>query len=227
MALAAVAAGAFGGWLAFSWLIGKLPFASGDSAGGSPPVQITQREEVKIQENSALKDAVAKASGIAAGVKVVSTKGAASYGSGVILTSDGVMAVPNSLFPAGANAEITAAGKKVVFEVLKRDKTLNLAIIKLENASWPTAGFYVMENLKLGERVFLLGTLAGGGSFTSEGIVRNFDGNSITTSIWEKNEALGSPVFDIEGNILGMAVPDKSGLVSVIPIWTIKTFAGL
>jgi hypothetical protein len=43
----------------------------------------------------------------------------------------------------------------------------------------------------------------------------------------EKIQAAGSPVFDIEGNILGLALVDKTGWVGIIPISKIKEFSGL
>ena len=221
-----LASGIAGGALAFFYLAGLLPFGSGD-VESLAPVRITERQEVIIQENKALKDAAAKVVDIAAGIKVTKSTGAAAYGSGVIFTSDGMVAVPYSLFPPGAAAEVTARGKKAAFEVLKRDKAQNLVILKLKDPNWPTAGFYQLDNLKMGERVFLAGTLAGGGNFVNEGIVRNFTAGLITTSIYEKAEAEGSPMFDIEGNIMGIASIDKTGQVIVIPISKIRELSAL
>lgn len=187
------------------------------------PVYLTEREEVVIQENTALKNAIAGAANTAIAVEIASSKS----GCGAALTSDGIVAIPYSLFPPGASAEISVAGQKISFEILKRDKDLNLAIAKLEIADLSTAGFYSLENLKLGERIFLVGASPDGSFFTNEGIVRDFDESKITTNIYEKNEVLGAPVFDIEGNILGIADVDKTGLVSVIPISKIKETSGL
>jgi S1-C subfamily serine protease len=225
-ALVLILGGAVGGLAAFSYLAGLFPFQVG-SAESLAPVRITEKQETIIQENKALKDAAAKTSGIAIGIKVTTTGGVSSYGSGLILTSDGLAAAPYSLLPPGAKAQITAGGKKATFEILKRDKAKNLVVIKLADGNWPTASFYQMDNLKLGERLFLEGMTSDGRNFVNEGIVRDFSADSIATSIWEKNEALGSPVFDIEGNIMGIATLDKNGMVGVIPIAKIKTFSGL
>lgn len=223
---AVVMSGALGGLLAFSYLSGLLPFGAGNIEN-LPPARITEKQEITIQENGALKDAAAKVGGVAIGVKVTNSQGLSSYGSGVIFTSDGLAAIPYSLFLPGVSAEITAGGKKASFEVLKRDKAQNLVIVKLESANWSTAGFYQLENLKLGERVFLTGNLASGANFVNEGVVRDFTADNINTNIYEKPEAAGSPAFDIEGNIMGIATIDKSGRVSVIPISKIKEAGGL
>ncbi|MGB2631832.1 MAG: trypsin-like peptidase domain-containing protein [Minisyncoccales bacterium] len=226
-AAAAVAmSGALGGLLAFSYCAGLLPFNQ-DNKENLPPVRVTENKITTIQENKALKDAAAKVFGAVIGVKATGAKGAASYGSGVILTSDGLAVLPNDLFPAGATAKITAAGKTASFEVLKRDKALNLVILKLENANWSTAGFYQMDDLEPGERVFLAGMLASGDNFVNEGLVRDFTLDAINTNIYEKAEVLGAPAFDIEGNIMGICDIDKSGKVSVIPISKIRELSGL
>ncbi len=223
--VAATASGALGGLLAFSYCVGSLS-SDWQNIGSLSVLPSVERHGIVIQENKALKDAIAKVSGATIGVKVGSGKSAA-YGSGVVLTSDGLAAVPHDLFPPGANAEIFANGQKVEFEVVKRDKTANLAILKLKAANLATAGFYNLENLKLGERIFLAGVLADGRNFANEGMVRDFTAESIATNIFEKAEAAGAPAFDIEGNILGIAQVAKSGQVSIIPISKIKEVSGL
>ena len=135
--LAAFAAGILGGLAAFSYLFGN-PFISGNGLNFSP-VRVTEKQVTTVQENNALKDAAAKVANVAIGVKVTGAGGAVAYGSGLILTSDGLVVVPYSLFPPGSNAEVTAGGKKATFEVVKRDKGSNLAILKLEASNWPTA----------------------------------------------------------------------------------------
>ncbi|MFA6376635.1 MAG: trypsin-like peptidase domain-containing protein [Candidatus Paceibacterota bacterium] len=218
--------GVLGGLAAFSYLAGLLPF-NADEVKNLAPVRITERQEVTIQENKALKDAVAKVVGAVIGIKVTTVKGAVTYGSGMIISSDGMAVLPFSLFGSGTSAQVIAGGKTVKFEVVKRDKKQNLVILKLENSNWPTAGFYQLDNLKLGERVFVAGMLSAGGNFVNEGVVRDFDAEAINTTINEKSEALGAPVFDIEGNILGIAEVAKTGQVSVISISRIKEFSGL
>lgn len=218
--------GILGGAAAFFYLIGNSSFCSG-SGLSLAPVRVTEKQITAIQENKALRDAVAKSANTAVGIKVTNSKGASVYGSGVIFTSDGLVATSYNLFPPGTSAEVVADGEIAAFQVIKRDKDKNLVILKLKGSNWPTAGFYPIDNLKLGERIFLIGVLAGGGNLVNEGVVRDFAQDTISTSIIEKSEVQGSPVFDIEGNIVGIAVIDKLGWASVIPISTIKSLSGL
>lgn len=224
--LASIIAGILGGFASFSYLIGNSSFYSGTGLNFSP-VRVIEKQVTAIQENKALKDAAAKVANVSAGIKVTGAKGAVSYGSGVIFTSDGLVATPYSLFPPGAEAEVIVGGKKAAFEVVKRDKEKNLVILKLENSNWPTASFYQFDNFKLGERIFLSGKLVSGANFVNEGVARDFTADIINTSITEKTEAAGSPAFDIEGNIMGIATVDKAGWVSVVPITAIKSLSGL
>ncbi len=86
-----------------------------------------------------------------------------------------------------------------------------------------------MGKLKLGERVFLVGTefeKQGVKKIVNEGIVKSFDEESIETNISEKNTLSGSSLFDIEGNVLGLNTIDTTGNVISIPITKIKEFVG-
>jgi hypothetical protein len=224
--VAVVMSGALGGLLAFSYCAGLLPFNQANPSDLAP-MRVTEKQITTIQENKALKDAAAKVFGAVINVKIISASGAVIHGSGMVLSSDGLAAVPYGLFLPGAKAEIIASGKAAEFEVLKRDKASNLVILKLKNGNWPTAGFYQLENLKLGERIFLAGTLSSGANFVNEGIVRDFTAEIINTNINEAAEALGAPAFDIEGNIIGIAAITKTGQVSIIPISKIKQASGL
>lgn len=192
-----------------------------------PPVYVTEKQETTITENTALKDAIEKVAKTVVNVKSVSSSKAAVSGSGLALTSDGLVVTFSDLLVSGAQFEIASDGQKNAFEIVKRDKTVNLALVKVDKGNMATASFYDLGKLKLGERIFLLGYAADGKQFANDGIVRSFTDKTIETNIIDSIEANGSPVFDIEGNILGLAKVDKAGRVSVVPVSTIKSFSGL
>ena len=191
------------------------------------PVQVVERQQTTIAENTALVNTVDQVAKTEILIKSTSSKGTAVSGAGLILTSDGLAVASSDLLPLGGKFAIIAGGKTADFEVTKRDPTLGVALVKINNVQdLSTSSFYQLENLKIGTRIFLLGN-SGGQNFVNEGTVRSFDGAAIQTSMLEKSEAAGSPVFDIEGNILGLAAVDKSGWVSVVSISKIKEFSGL
>jgi len=193
------------------------------------PIYLTERKEIIIQENVALKNAVEKIEKTVIGVKTKKKDGQILEGSGLILTSDGLVVTLASLVPQGSTFSFFLDGEAVSFQILKRDLKENLALVKIEKTNLPTVSFANFEKLKLGERVFLVGVIFEKEEIkkiVNEGIVKSFDENSIETNITEKETLSGSPLFDIEGNVLGLNKIDKTGQVSTTPVTKIKQFSG-
>jgi S1-C subfamily serine protease len=193
------------------------------------PVYITERKEITIQENVALKNAIEKVEKVVVGVRTETKAGKVLEGSGLIITSDGLMVTLAELVPQGSTFSFFIDGKKVNFQILKRDLEDNLALVKIEEANLPTISFANLEKMKLGERVFLVGVIFEKGEpskIVNEGIVKSFGEDFIKTNIFEENILEGSSLFDIEGNVLGLNTIDKEGQVIAVPISKIKSFAG-
>jgi len=192
------------------------------------PIYLTERKEIIIQENVALKNAVEKVKKTVIGVKTKKKDSQILEGSGLILTSDGLVVTLANLIPQGSTFSFFLEGKTAPFQILKRDLKENLALVKIEGTNLPTVSFANFEKLKLGERVFLVGVAQppNGGWVVNEGIVKSFDENSIETNIFEKENLSGSPLFDIEGNVLGLNQIDSEGKIISIPVSKIKSFSG-
>lgn len=197
------------------------------------PIYITEKKEIIIQENVALKNAIEKVKKVVVGVKTKTKAGKVLEGSGLILTSDGFIITLADLVPRGSEFSFFFEGELVSFQILKKDLKENLALVKIEKRNLPTVSFANLEKLKLGERVFLVGAVFDEQKKDSltlvvnEGTVRTFDKNFIKTNISETHLLKGSPLFNIEGEVLGINTIDKEGKISTIPISKIKTFAGL
>jgi len=193
------------------------------------PVYVTERKEIIIQENIALKNAIEKVEKVVVGVRTETKTEKILEGSGLILTSDGLMVTLAELVPYGSDFSFFVDGESIPYQILKRDQKENLALIKIEKTHLPTVGFANFEKLKLGERVFLVGIVFEKGipqKIVNEGIVKTFDENSIKTNIFEKSTLASSPLFDIEGKALGLNTISLEGKVIAIPISKIKEFAG-
>jgi S1-C subfamily serine protease len=193
------------------------------------PVYVTERKEITIQENVALKNAIEKVEKVVVGVRAETKAGKVLEGSALILTSDGLIVTLADLVPQGSTFSFFIDGKKVNFQILKRDLEDNLALVKIEEANLPTISFANLEKMKLGERVFLVGVIFEKGEpskIVNEGIVKIFGEDFIKTNIFEENILEGSSLFDIEGNVLGLNTVDKEGKVIAVPISKIKSFAG-
>jgi len=193
------------------------------------PVYLTEKREIFIQENTALKDAIEKVDKTIVGIKTKLKSGATLEGSGLIISSDGLVVTLAELVPANSQIKIYWEGENPSFQILKRDQKENLALLKIEKNNLPTAGFFDLEKLKIGERVFLYGIIFDKDvpkKMVNEGIIKYFDENFMRTNIFEKNILAGSPIFDIEGKILGINTIDKEGKVIAIPNKKIKAIAG-
>ncbi|XOB42648.1 MAG: trypsin-like peptidase domain-containing protein [Candidatus Nealsonbacteria bacterium] len=192
------------------------------------PVYVTERKEITIEENIALRNAVERVEKTIIGIKSTS-KEKILIGSAMVLTSDGLIVTLAELVPQGSEFLFFVEGEPSSYQILKRDLTNNLALIKLEQSSLPTVGFADLNKVKTGERIFLVGTIYGVKEFTrgvNEGIVSYFNENLISTNILEKSTMAGSPLFNIKGELLGLATIDYWGVVSIIPVDVIRDFAG-
>jgi len=196
------------------------------------PVYVTEKKEITIQENVALKNAVEKVEKVVIGVRTEVKGGKFLEGSGLIVTSDGWVVTLADLVPQGSDFSFFVDGKKASFQILKRDLKQNLALIELtEVGPLSTSGFADLEKIKLGERVFLIGVIFREKSpqkIVNEGIIKYFGQEGlIHTNIFEKNILKGSVLFDIEGNVLGLNTIDLEGKVITIPISKIREFTNL
>ena len=193
------------------------------------PVYVTERKEITIQENMALKNAIEKVEKTVIGVKTETQAKKIIEGSGLIITSDGLVVTLAELVPQGSNFSFFVEGQSANFQILKRDLKENLALVKIEKSNLPIVSFANLEKLKLGERVFLVGVIFEKeelSKIVNEGIIKSFGEDFIKTNIFENYLLKGSPLFNIEGEVLGLNTIDKEGKVIAIPISKIKTFAG-
>jgi len=195
------------------------------------PIYVTEKKEIIVEENIALRKAIEKIDKAVVGVKTKTKAGKILEGSGLIVSSDGLIVTLADLVPSGSEVTFFWEGKTPSFQILKRDLSENLALIKIGETNLPTTGFTDLERIRLGERVFLMGIIFEKEGIpkktVNEGIVKTFDNNFIQTNIIEDSALSGSPLFNIEGNALGLNIIDKEGKVSAIPISKIKQFIGL
>jgi serine protease Do len=194
------------------------------------PVYVTERKEIIIQENKAIVEAIEKVEKTVVGVKTKTQGGKILEGSGLIVTSDGLLVTLATLVPQGSNFSFFVDGKKVSFQILKRDLKTDLALVKIGETNLPTVSFANLEKMKLGERVFLVGVIfekAKPSKIVNEGIIKDFNKDLIITNISEKSVLAGSPLFNIEGQVLGINIIDLEGKVIAIPISKVKQFIGM
>jgi len=162
-------------------------------------------------------------------IQGTTSAGKSYFGSGLIVTSDGLIISSASLTPKDGKFNIFINGQKQNFEVEKQDLKNNLSLIKVAQNNLPTVGFTNFEKIKLGQRVFLtaVSSIKISDWLVNEGIVRSFDERQIKTNISEKSIINGSPLFNIYGELVGLNYIDSDAKVSAVSISIIKAFLGL
>jgi S1-C subfamily serine protease len=190
------------------------------------PIYVTEEKTFYIQENEVLKDSIEKVKNTVVGVKTKTVSGKTIEGSGFVLSSDGLIITLAGLIPQGSGFSFYVDGELVPYQILKRDMSKNLALVKLEAKNLSSAGFTDLNNISLGERVFSLGIdFEDMGYLTDEGIIRRIKEKSIETNINDEG-FVGSPLFNIKGELIGINVASYNDLLTVIPVNIIKDFAG-
>ncbi len=192
------------------------------------PVEIVEKKEIIIEENTALQDSVSQIEKAVVGVRTETLSGIIE-GSGLVVTTDGLMVTFSDLIPRGGEFSFYVEGETPSYQVLKRDEESNLALIKLDKNNLATVGFTEFGSLRFGQRVFLIGKSLEKGKIVetvNEGIIKRYDLTVIKTNILESRNLEGSPLFNIKGLLVGLVRVDSYGQVSALPISKIREFAG-
>lgn len=190
------------------------------------PINIFETKEITILENEALQNMVSKVEKAVIGLKSTDRT---VEGSGVIITSDGLILVLEDLIPKDKSMTLFLNGNTESYQVIKSDSKKNLALIKIDVSNLPIVGIAEYGSLRYGQRIFLVGAIFGRNGLqksVNEGIVKTYDEKIIETNISEDISFEGSPLFNIEGELIGLSIIDSDGDVSAISIKEIREFSG-
>lgn len=150
---------------------------------------------------------------------------AASSGSGFILSEDGYI-ITNCHVVSGANTiQVTLySGETYNAELVGADSDFDVAVLKIEAEGLPAVSIGDSSKLKVGEEVVAIGNPLGELTFTTtNGIISaldreiNTDGNPqnmIQTNAAINSGNSGGPLFDMDGNVIGMTSAKYSGSTS-------------
>ena len=147
---------------------------------------------------------------------------AASAGSGFILSEDGYI-ITNSHVVNGADKISVDLfnGDSFPAELIDADSGFDIAVLKIEANGLPAVSVGNSDSLKVGEEVVAIGNPLGELTFTmTNGILSaldreiNTDGNP--QNMLQTNAAInsgnsGGPLFDMDGNVIGVTTAKYSG----------------
>ncbi len=199
---------------------------------GNRTTIINPTEEIIITENMAIEDAIDKVGSCLVVIQSYQNKRLLSQGTGFLITSDGLLITSGDLVSTKATQYlIYRNGHSSAAEFIRKDLENNLALFQIEDNNLPVVSLTDLENLKLGERVILVGAELRGSQlnkFVNLGIIRSINDQTLTLNISEENNlAKGSPLINVKGEVIGLNLVDHKGLLKTIPTDKLKEFVGL
>lgn len=163
--LSSLIVGGVGSWVFNRFLIPKIntiPFLMkyNLSPSGSPLV-INTKQEIRVNEGSDTVAVVSKVRPWVVGLAYGNDFNNADFrGSGIILTSDGLIAVPaQSLYAQSSKQQLKIVfddGKVLPATLKAMDTDSNLALVKVDANSLPTASVGLAADLQLGQRIIVV-----------------------------------------------------------------------
>lgn len=216
-------------WLAGFPLFGKIDWIRQAREGTTI---INRTERVAITQDFAYQEAIGRLVNSVVGIKAerhyrfVNQKQVPlvkpeilAQGTGFILTSDGAIVIANSLVPETATRIIvTQGGKETEAQVIKRDQQNNLALLKTNENNLSVVTLVDAESLKLGEVVFLVGvdnSTTTPAYFVNSGLIRSLS-PEISFNFSENQAALGGPMANIKGEVLGLNLIGRDGKIKIV-----------
>ena len=150
---------------------------------------------------------------------------AASSGSGFILSEDGYIITNCHVVDGADNIKVvTYSGETYEAELVGADSNYDVAVLKIEATGLPAVSVGDSDILKVGEEVIAIGNPLGELTFTmTNGIISaldreiNTDGNPqnmIQTNAAINSGNSGGPLFDMDGNVIGVTTAKYSGSTS-------------
>lgn len=208
-------------------------------AGNGGTTIINKTEQLIIEDSQASEKAIEKINpsvvGIMTSAKLLAGKtkkpGQPIYGTGFIITGDGMILAPNSAAPQGNyDYFISRDNQSVLAEVVKRDEKEGMVLLKIKETNLPVVSFGRTENLRLGQEIILVGVDSSVSSLLrniKKGVIEKIKEGIFYSSIEKAGQNLnGAPFINISGEVIGLSQIDSAGKVSVVSIEEIKKFLG-
>ncbi|PPI19449.1 septum formation initiator [Rathayibacter sp. AY1B1] len=210
----------------------------GSSQGGSSPFGSTQGGSSASEPATGATDAVAASTAQTAGVVTITSEltyqGARSAGTGMILTSDGMILTNNHVVEGATAISVTveSTGRSYTARVVGTDATNDVAVLQLEDASGLTPASLDTDGVALGDTVTAVGNAGGTGDLVvASGSVTALDQQITTrsesgitaetlTGLIQTDADIvsgdsGGPLVDSAGRVVGMDTAASSGTTDI------------
>ena len=147
-------------------------------------------------------------------------------GSGIILTSDGLILTLASNVPKNNDFDFKFLGESKVYEIKKRDLVKDVSLVQIGEVNLTPCVFVKEIDLYLGEEIFVLGIDNQENYVFGQGYLKSIEEEIVKTSILGDDVFNGAPVYNNKGEVLGIAKVNKN-LVEIILINSLKDFINL
>jgi len=193
------------------------------------PVIVNKTEQIIISESEAPQKAIDKISPSLVLVEVYNNKFLIKQGTGIILTSDGLVATALDLL--GKNYDqikVIQPEAETEAQVIKKDSKNNLALLKIEKNNLAVASTSDLEEIGLGQTIILVGLEKNEKDnklykLINLGSVRGIKPDTLEINLEEKNLAAnGGPLLNIKGEVIGLSLINQQGLYKIIPSNIVK-----
>jgi len=215
------------------------PLANKLNLSTSPTI-INQTKKIIITENTGIQEVIDNVSLSVVGVVTLDKNKILSKNTGFILTSDGLV-LTSCYSKLNKKTEYRVINEEGIYnaKILKIDKKNSLVLLKIEKDNLPVVSLGDINNIKLGERIILIGkevkikniddlnsySLY---SIANVGTVRKITESLLFINLTKENSIIsGGPLVDIKGEVIGMNLVDESGNTKAVPIEIIRRFVNL
>ena len=187
---------------------------------------INKTEQVIVSQDVATEKAYQKNS---ASLVYIAGQAAVARGMGFIVGADGLILTRREWVPSGENSVSAVVGSETLpAKIVKRSDESGLVLLKVERSNLPVVSFATLEDKNIGANVFLIGfkqLSSGAARFVNAGILKNKDGAMWETNIKEDLKlATGTPLINLNGDVVGINAVNSAGYVFTIPSDVIKKF---
>jgi S1-C subfamily serine protease len=149
---------------------------------------------------------------------VLGYAGAEAAGTGIVLTSDGLVVTNNHVIEGSTEIQVTIAstGETYTATVVGTDSTADVAVLQLQGASGlTTATLDTDDAVTVGDDVTAVGNAEGGGVLVAaDGTVTALD-QQVTTQAEGVSGDSGGPLLDDEGEVVGITTAASSGSADI------------
>ncbi|MDM7856651.1 S1C family serine protease [Cellulomonas alba] len=223
---------------------GTSPFSGGGSGGDSTspwgqqglPGGGSDQGDQNGTSQGTTEPTSAQTKGVVLIDSVLGYQGAESAGTGMVLTSDGLVLTNNHVVQGATSISVTigATGKTYQAEVVGTDKSKDVALLQLKDASGlTTVKLDDDQGVTRGDDVTAVGNAQGGGSLVAApgsvtatdqsmtASTESSDGSETLNGLIEFSAGVvsgdsGGPLLDSEGEVVGMTTAASSGGTSTV-----------